>query len=238
MDIDLDISQEELFVYYVNQGKSKAEAYRRIRDCSGLKKESIHVLAFRFSMKPQVVHLMSQVSDNSYADYIDKRKQVLENLKEISLNGDSSRAMIDASATFLQHTSKLTKLDINVTNSNNEANLLEELRSVLLETPHSLSSEKKKSLSNNFEKSQKFPVDNEDVIDVEPVPAVTFEGKEATLDDWYEQFEGINPTYAKGTTDRDTGSNTGNFRDGKTGRFLPKEESFRILSELAGKNED
>ena len=59
---------------------------------------------------------------------------------------------------------------------------------------------------------------------------VLFEGKEATLDDWYEQYEGINPTYAKGTTKRDTGSNCGVFRDGSTGKFLSKQESFDILS--------
>jgi len=150
------ITDEEIFVYNISNGKTKSDAYRSILPTEGLTKNYVNQLAFRYSCRPMVRKMLSEIDDYSFMDYINRRKQVLKGLEDIALNGETNRARIDSSTAYLQHTSKQMKqLSIDVTHHDEARTLLDDLRSTLLvevDTPLSLSLKDKNSKNKNYEK--------------------------------------------------------------------------------------
>ena len=130
------LTKEEEFVYYVSVGnKTKSDAYRLIQDCTGLSNETIATYAWRYSNRPEVMHMMSNEQDNLYVKYHRARHSALDTLLDLTLNATSEKVQSDSAIGLLNQTAKLNKT-MEFTIVNNEMNvMLEDLRSVLLSPP-------------------------------------------------------------------------------------------------------
>ncbi|RLG88576.1 MAG: hypothetical protein DRO16_04955, partial [Thermoprotei archaeon] len=158
-----EISKEEMFAYWITQGKSKTKAYEAVVDCSSMNRDSIKAQAWKLGNKPEVIALLANEQDNSYIKYMSMRDDVLSTMYDIAMNGDSSRAQIDSASVLLTHTAKLAKNSVEININNNEMNvMLEQLRGVLLPEevihPHALSDSNKNIDSNSISNSEKFQV--------------------------------------------------------------------------------
>ena len=210
-----EITKEEMYAYWIVQGKNKTEAYRLIREIpSTMSNDTVKALAWQYSNRPEVISILANEQDNSYIKYMKMRTDVMSNLFDIAMNGSSERAQIDSSATILQHTAKLAKNSIDITVNNNEMNvMLEDLRSVLLSPPI------------------EYP---QDIKTLEVIPTKnleTFEKREGlylgdvplTRELLEEQENGINPLSNK------NGDKHSRIQDYSTGKFVTYEDAHKFL---------
>ena len=148
------------------------------------------------------------------------RDDVLGTMYDIAMNGSSERAQIDSASTLLTATAKLAKNSVDITINNNEfVNVLNDLRSVLLETPQTILPTVNNSLSDSIVKSENFSnsISNSNV-EIENFSNVR-EGlyigdKILTQDALDEQVSGINPLGNR------KGDKHSRIQDYGTGKFV------------------
>ena len=236
METPKGITKEEHFAYLVSSGASKSEAYRTLfPDEQGY----INVKAWRYANSPQVIHMLAHEADNLYVKYNKARSIALDTLLDLTMNASSEKVQSDSAIGLLNQTTKMSKqIDISVTN-NDFAESLEQLRSVLL-TPHSVSSEHNKSLSNANSNSEKF-LEAAVVVDSYSILDENFSKLEAfkacgvkyivgnrpltlqVLND--QQFDSINPLSSR------DGDLNARITDTDTGRFVSYGVARRYLEE-------
>ena len=221
MTESVELSKEELFVFYVNEGVSKTEAYKRIVDCSSLAKDSVRQLAWRYSLRPEVLQAHTTVDKSLFAMFASDKIAVIQNLKHLALNAESEFVQQSSATAFINATARDAKLEIDVEVKSTElVDALSELREMTL-TPNEIPQVDNNAESNTNSNSEKVPLSNlKEPVEVKPI---TLDGVVVTREIFKEQTEGLNPSYPKGTTGKDI-STTGAFRSGESGRFISNAE--------------
>ncbi len=163
-----ELTNEELFVFYVEQGISKSEAYRRIFDCSKLKDNTIHMYAWKYSNSTSVTALAGTIEDNLFTRYAKARLDAFDRLIKLSNKSDSDFVQMESANKILSLTAKAKKLELDVNHSSDELkNVLDELREIALNpiTPQRDSHEGKKVSYNIFRDSEKASESNLNHLD-------------------------------------------------------------------------